>query len=258
VKVTRIAPIAVEVHDVDLATDMTPELAGEMEQLLRAEGVIMLRDQHLDDAGQIAFASRFGRFSQFNPEDRASFVYRVDNREGFGTQRELAFHADNMFTDYPLKYLMLYGLDVTTDGVPLAGGETVLTNCAAALDRLPARTVETLAGLECRTTTTNRGSHVRPCIQTHGVTGQPYLVISQITTEIMGVEPDAAAELLAEIERVLYDERFVYRHRWREGDLLMWDNCLVQHARAYYDNTQHRVLRRSAIADDSDPDAVAA
>jgi taurine dioxygenase len=255
--VSRMDPLGVEIDGVDLSVDVTDALVDEVERQLHSQGAVLFRGQHLDDAGQMAFARRFGKFSQFNPEDQESPVYRVSNQEGFGQQSELAFHADNMFTEYPLKYLMLYGLDVTTDGVPLRGGETALVNVACALDRLPSKLAGELATLECRTTTTSRGSSVRPCLQVHPVTGRRYLVISQNTDQIVGTDPERAASLLAEVLRIMYDDAHVYRHGWREGDLLMWDNCLVQHGRCHYDTSQSRVLRRSAIADDDEPTALA-
>jgi alpha-ketoglutarate-dependent taurine dioxygenase len=256
--VVRMEPLGVEIRGVDLGADLTDDLVKDIERFLRSESAVLFRGQDLDDAGQIAFAARFGKFSQFNPEDKESHVYRVSNREGFGQANDIVFHADNMFTDYPVKYLMLYGLDVTTSGVPLEGGETMLVNVADALDRLPAGMVGELATLRCRTTTEDRGSSVRPCLQTHAVTGQPYLVISQLTTEIVGATPEHGSELLRRVGGVLYDEAYIYRHKWREGDLLMWDNCLLQHARGHYVNSQNRVLRRSAIADDNEPTAVEA
>jgi taurine dioxygenase len=256
--VIRMEPLGVEIGAVDLSADITDGFVAEVERLLRSEGAVLFRSQQVDDEGQIAFAGHFGKFSQFNPEDKQSHVYRVSNREGFGKASDILFHADNMFTDYPVKYLMLYGLDVTTDGVPLQGGETMLVNVAQAMDRLSAELVEELAELQCRTVTSDRGSSVRPCLQTHQVTGQRYPVISQMTDEIFGASPDRGAELIREVGRVLYDEAFIYRHQWREGDLLMWDNCLVQHGRGHYDNSQNRVLRRSAIADDNEPTAVSA
>jgi alpha-ketoglutarate-dependent taurine dioxygenase len=58
------------------------------------------------------------------------------------------------------------------------------------------------------------------------------------------------------VHAVMYDDPYFHRHGWHEGDLLMWDNCLLQHSRAYYDNRQNRVLRRTAIADDHEPTAL--
>jgi taurine dioxygenase len=256
-KLTKMEPFGVEIRDMDLATQVTDALVARLEELLRSEGAVVFRGQRLDDADQIAFARRFGKFSQFNPEDRESPTYRVNNREGFGKESDVVFHADNMYTDFPLKYLMLYGLDVTTEGVPLQGGETVLVNVADALDRLPDDIQDELAMLECQTVTETRGSSVRPCVQKHAVTGRPYLVISQLTAELVGGERERNARLLKTVHGVMYGDAPLYRHAWHEGDLLMWDNCLLQHSRAHYDNRQNRVLRRTAIADDHEPTALA-
>ena len=66
-----------------------------------------------------------------------------------------------------------------------------------------------------------------------------------------GINPARSEELKQAVTRIIYDPQFLYRHQWREGDLLVWDNRLLHHARSYYDNAQNRVLRRCAIADPS-------
>jgi taurine dioxygenase len=81
--------------------------------------------------------------------------------------------------------------------------------------------------------------------------------VSQLTREIIGLDPKESAALEPELAVVLYDPDHIYRHTWHEGDLLVWDNQLGHDARAYYDNAQTRVLRRCAIADDDEPEAVA-
>jgi alpha-ketoglutarate-dependent taurine dioxygenase len=264
-KATRLKPFGVELSSIDLGTEVTVDLVEKVKRLLHSESVVVFRDQNLDDAGQLAFARRFGKFSKVNPPDIESHVYRVNNRDGFGSASEVMFHADNMFTPFPVKYLMLYGLDVTTNGLALEGGETMFASTVTALDRLPLHIVKELERLECLMTVPGLEGYqtkpvcVHPCIRMHPVTGQRYLVISEcMTQEIVGVDSVVGAELINEVCETLYDESHLLYHRWSEGDMVMWDNCLLQHGRSYYDNAQTRILRRCAIADNNEPTAVTA
>ena len=79
---------------------------------------------------------------------------------------------------------------------------------------------------------------------------------SKLTEAILGVSPGESADLCQDIFAVLYDAAHLYRHTWREGDLLFWDNRLLHHARAWYDNSQTRTIRRCAIADEQEPTAI--
>ena len=264
--VVQIAPFGCQIEGVDLSAGVTPALADAVVRLLHAEGFVLFRDQVLDDARQIAIASHLGKLSGHNPEDRHGLLHcgaegprlqRMTNREGVGRASQLPFHSDNAHAEFPIRYLMLYALDVTTDGKPLVGGETLLANAADALTRLPKELHEEMSRLSCRLKAQSRSAFVRPCIERHWATGQPYLVPSHLTESICGIDLARSDELKQAVARVIYDPDFLYRHEWREGDLLIWDNRLLHHARAYYDNSQNRILRRCAIADDLEPEAIA-
>jgi len=263
--VVEIVPFGCRIDGVDLAAGATPALADAVVRLLHTAGFALFRDQVLDDAQQIAFASQLGKLSGHNPEDRHGLLrggadgprlQQMTNREGVGQASELPFHSDNAHAEFPIRYLMLYALDVTTDGKPLLGGETQLANAADALKRLPQGLHEQMSRLSCRLRALGRSDFVRPCIERHWATGRPYLVPSHLTESICGIDPARSEELTQAVTRIIYDAKFLYRHQWREGDLLVWDNRLLHHARSYYDNAQTRVLRRCAIADDLEPEAI--
>lgn len=263
--IAEIVPFGCEIKGVDLSLGVTPSLADAIIRLIHAEGFVLFRDQELDDSQQIAFASHLGKLSGHNPEDRQGLLHggaerprlqRMTNREGVGQASELPFHSDNAHTEFPIRYLMLYALDVTTDGKPLVGGETQLANAADALKRLPQDLHEEMSRLSCRLKAQGRSEFIRPCIERHWATGQPYLVPSHLTESICGIDPARSEELKQAVTRIIYDAKFLYRHHWRKGDLLVWDNRLLHHARSYYDNAQNRVLRRCAIADDLEPEPI--
>ncbi|MCB2075828.1 MAG: TauD/TfdA family dioxygenase [Novosphingobium sp.] len=264
-KAKTLAPFGYEVSDIDLSEELPDETVGKLRDLVHDGGFLLFRDQQLDAARQAAFARRFGPFSGHNQSDRegfadedgTGFTLRIyTNTNALGSVPELDFHSDNAHNPFSLRYLALYGIDVTTDGKPLAGGETLLASAALAVHRLPADLRDRLEALQCRITAQSLGSFVRPCIERHWATGRPYLVPSKLTEEIVELDREASEALCEQIFAVLYDPAFVYRHEWREGDLLFWDNRLLHHGRGWYDNTQNRTIRRCAIADELEPTAI--
>ena len=263
---SKLEPFGYEVSGLDLREELSDAQIAELRELVHEGGFVLFRGQQLDAAQQAAFARRFGPFSGHNASDRegfekkdgADFTLRIyTNTNALGSVAELDFHSDNAHNPFSLRYLALYGIDVTTDGKPLEGGETLLANAALAVERLPADLRDRLERLECRITAQTMGTFVRPCIERHWATGRPYLVPSKLTEAIIGLGRDESEALCEQIFAVLYDPAFTYRHRWREGDLLFWDNRLLHHGRGWYDNSQNRTIRRCAIADQLEPTAIA-
>ncbi len=265
-KTQQIHPFIWEASDVDLRAGVSDREFDEILGHVHDAGAVLFRGQDIDDDQQIALARRFGLLSGHNAEDREGFLHgtqggprlqRLTNTEGVGRMSELCWHSDNQHNEFPIRYLMLYGVGLTTQGKPLAGGETLFASAAQALHRMPDDLLEALSASTCLLSAPGRGSFTRPCIGRHWATGAPYLLLSELTESVVGVEPARSAELLRRAAEVMYDPRVIYRHVWREGDLIVWDNHLLQHARAFFDNAQTRVLRRTAVADDREPTALA-
>lgn len=265
-KTTRLNSFGWEASGIDLGEQVSDKDFARVREMLDNQGLVLFRDQSLDARQQAAFCRRFGKFSGHNQSDREGILgdgsgepglrmYFNDN--GLGSAPELDFHSDNAHNPFSLTYLTLYGIEFGKDGQPMTGGETMLASAAEALDRLPADLRRRLEGLECRMTAQSMGTHVRPCIEHHWRTGQPYLIPSSLCEAIVGVDPEESARIIEQVRAVLYDPAHLYRHQWRAGDLILWDNRLLHHARAWYDNSQKRTIRRCAIADDAEPTAIA-
>src|SRR5437667_345060 len=88
-----------------------------------------------------------------------------------------------------------------------------------------------------------------PIVRTHPSTGRKCLyVMRDDCTGIEGMEPDEAEALIAALADHIVKPAFVYRHQWRPGDVLMWDNCTVQHrAIQDYDMPQRRLMYRTTM-----------
>lgn len=90
---------------------------------------------------------------------------------------------------------------------------------------------------------------VHPVVRNHPQTGEPLLFVSRlITEEIIGLPPAEGDELLEELLTYIEDPKVIYRHKWRVGDYIAWDNLALQHARTNFDPAEKRVLRRVPIS----------
>ena len=96
-----------------------------------------------------------------------------------------------------------------------------------------------------------RAAH--PVIRTHPVTGRKAIFVNRLMTDfIVGIDRAESRALLEELYSYVEDPRFLYQHKWRVGDLVIWDNRCLLHARNTYDSVnKRRKLRRIAIAGDT-------
>jgi taurine dioxygenase len=157
---------------------------------------------------------------------------------------------------------MLYALEIPDlFGLPL--GDTEFANTAAAWDALPEplrqqikgrRAVFDFTGRERAFPPTQaeiqRYPPVRhPIVRTHPFTGRKCLyVMRDDCVGIHGMEREEAEALIAALADHIVKPSFVYRHQWQPGDLLLWDNCTVQHrAIQDYDLPQRRLMHRTTM-----------
>jgi taurine dioxygenase len=158
----------------------------------------------------------------------------------------LLFHSDMMWADTPFQVLTLYGLEIEQPAVP-----TVFTSAAAAWDALPDDLRSRVEGLHAihQTGQQRRGAvgedellqpirervqeSTKPVAYEHPRTGRTLLYVSQMMTrEIAELPAEESEALLDELFAHLYAADAVWEHPWEPGDLVMWDNLAIQHARA--------------------------
>lgn len=250
-RASDLSPFGAEV-DIDLSAPLDEPHKDAIRDLLYARGVLIFRGQSLTDADQSRVMELFG--SVLVEEGGHREISR-DGNLGCG---RLLFHSDLAFTAQPFKLLSLYALDVSE------GTETMFASCERAVESLP---LDLRARIE-RLRATNvippsqserlvgHGSpaHVpqvtRDLLDNHPVTGRSVLSISeQQTARIEEMAPEDSDALLADLFAALYSPGNVYRHSWRNGDLVVWDNRALQHARPDQAATPQRRMRRIAVAD---------
>lgn len=176
---------------------------------------------------------------------------------------ELNFHSDLAFTEKWLSWIVsLYGEEVTK-----TGGETLFVHTGKAFDRLDPETkaaIENRRGLylfnpygpsDIRPTEESIGTFgdrgIHEVIGRHPYDGSAVLTVNiAMTDRIIGLPRAQSDALLQRIFDVMYAPDAIYTHKWQVGDLIVWDNRVMQHARNTYDPSERRKLRRIAIGDE--------
>jgi taurine dioxygenase len=185
--------------------------------------------------------------------------HRPDGSLGSGAA---TFHIDFGFTEQPYEYLSLYGLEI-----PTGGTETWFADAIAAASDLPPDLRARVEGLDARAAVDvhcevkeagvrielgrldDTYPHaVRPVLWPHRDTGVPILAVWQQQTDaLLPLPEDDSTELLHDLFAHLYRPEHVMVHQWQAGDLLIWDNHAVQHARPDVGTDAPRTLRRVCV-----------
>lgn len=246
-----LSPFGAEV-ELDLSQPLDERHESELLELLNETGLLLFRGQSLTDADQTRVMQAFGHVLVEEGGHR-----EISAAGNLGSTR-LLFHSDLAFTFEPFKLLSLFALDLTT------GTETHFASNTRVLGALPPELRSRVSQTSATTVLPpSQGERLvaydtpplwpqitRPTVIEHADTGAPILYISeQQTSRIEGLSREQSAELLEELFGYLYAPANVYRHSWRNGDFVIWNNIAVQHARPDQSATPRRRLRRIAVAE---------
>lgn len=248
---------------VDLAAGLDDALLAELEALFAEHHLLLFRGQDLPEETQVRFARHFGPISHRSPAMRDKDTVMVSNTEPGGILGNgvLHFHSDNTFFPAPLKAIGLYAI-----AVPSEGGDTVFSNVRLAYENLPAGLKRRIADLtshqvfdfagdynhrtSLETTPPDAQRARHPLVWDNPDSGARVLFFSELTTaRIEGLDETEEEDLIAELRGYIGDPAITYRHRWRAGDFLFWDNVMLQHARTDFDPAETRTLRRTPVLD---------
>ena len=272
--------IGAEICDVDLAQPLSDADFSQIESAFNAHSVVVFREQYLDEAQLIGFARRFGEverifLTQYSHPRHPEIMYvsniQENGRDIGHADAGRVWHTDMSYTARPPRATLLYALEVPVEnGVAL--GDTHFASAVAAYDNLPGekrrridglRAIHQVAGRRARTGTGKKDDALRreqpavvhPVARTHPYTGRKCIYVSK--GECEGIEGMAKEEALALIEDLadrIVDPRYRHVHRWRVRDLLMWDNCSVQHVASFdYRWPRHRRLMQRVTVGGSVP-----
>ncbi|MDA8044934.1 MAG: TauD/TfdA family dioxygenase [Actinomycetota bacterium] len=245
------------VTGVDLRRD--PDLSGkaQLQRLYRDRHLLVFRDQDLTDERHVEVAGWFG---PVRVTDRGAIAYVSNVRpDGLVPEGPLPFHSDMSFTESPLLGISLHAMEV-----PRSGASTLFANAEAAAaglgptlaGHLAGRSVRNIAGygegFRGRRKEADCDPHEprfdHPAMGPHPVTGQMVLRINGLSSShLVGLDYQESDRILEEVFAVLYGQENVYEHHWRVGDLVVFDNIAVHHARRDFDSAERRTLRRVVL-----------
>lgn len=265
-------PVGAEIRGVDLSQPLGDNVFATIERAYDEYGVIFFRDQHISPPQQVAFTRRFGEIEYNIFSERWSVpgspeIVVVSNitEDGkpIGIKRAGEnWHSDMCYTARPPRGTMLFALEIPTlHGLTL--GDTEFASAAAAYDALPDALRQRIEGRKAifdfagrkrafppSASEIERNPPVRhPILRTHPRTGRKCLyAMRDDCTGIEGLEQEEAESLIAALADHIVKPAHIYRHQWRPGDVLMWDNCTVQHrAIQDYDMPQRRLMHRTTM-----------
>ena len=272
--------LGAEIRGVDLAQELDDATFRRIDDAFNEHGVIFVRDQKINEAQQIRFARRFGELEiNVNTEyglkgypEMLLLTNAVENGRHVGlADAGITWHTDMSAYARPPRCSLLYAREIPCDSSGVALGDTIFTSAAAAYDALPPETREKLAGRRAThsylakmnarrkavgLTRTVKQEHLdktppvaHPVFRTHPVTGRKCLYVTEgECIAIEGYAEDEALALVGELHAHLIRPEFQYRHKWRVGDLLMWDNCTCQHLAVQdYKLPQRRLIHRVTV-----------
>ncbi len=266
---------AAEISGINLASLSDDDLV-DLRSLMCAHEVVVVRGQTLDPAQQSAFSARLGPFGEvpfIATMDEFPEVIRVvkEADEGAAFNFGGAWHSDFSFQNEPPSFTILSAVDV-----PPWGGDTCFTSMTAAWNSLhepmqirlralnavhSARDAYSpkmqalhtgMSGMQIVCDESANDHRIHPLVPVHPETRKEVLFFNRAyVRDIEGMPSDEAESLMAFLHLHTTDVKFMYRHRWQAGDVVVWDNRSTQHVALNDYAGFRRELRRTTIAGES-------
>jgi alpha-ketoglutarate-dependent taurine dioxygenase len=252
-----------KIERLDISRPLSPGLVDTIRTAILAHHVVVFTDQSLTREQQAAFAANFGRVEAHGRErgenKRQDVAHVMSNIGGdgvptirFSPAANYHWHTDKPYRPAPPSLTLLYAVEVPPAETE-RGGDTEFANTARAYDALPEDAKRRIAGLRVvfRPAFDLRLPEIdHPLVRTHPETGRKALYIGNHAMHIAGMPLAEGAALLAELLAHATRPEFVYAHRWRPGDLVIWDNRVLLHRLVLGEGLRRhrRVMHRSTVA----------
>ena len=273
---------AAEIGDVDLAQPLTPEDCAAIKAAFWQYAVLVFPAQQINSDQHVAFASQFGpmepNINSYADEIKKDRIDgRVSDVSNLGDDNEILptasrkrqsglanrlWHTDSSFRHVPALTSLLYSRQVA----PI-GGHTQFADLRAAYDALPASMRQRLDGLIAEhsifhsrasigfTDYSERERAALPgakqrMVRTIPESGRRSLYLAAHAFRIEGMVDAEAQRLIAELMAHATQRQFIHTHRWRQNDLVMWDNRCTMHRGTEYDERRwKRDMHRATVSD---------
>jgi taurine dioxygenase len=265
--VTPLTPhTGAEVVGLDFTETIEPETRATLNRAFSEHHVLVMRDQHFTPEQFKVAAQVFGDLQVHDKKEHHvpghSDVYYVSNDEIVNGRRIIqgeTFHTDHSNHPRPPKATMLFAVEL-----PSSGGDTQYVNMHDAYDDLPQDMKRRIDGLKAVHVYLSKYSPrplghisedsrrdvpppgIHPLVRTHPENGRKALFLNPVRMEsIIGMEDRDALGLIDELMQHATQKKYEYRHKWRYGDWVLWDNRSVMHqANPDYDMSERRYLYR--------------
>src|SRR5437660_8656071 len=273
-----------EVAGVDCRRPLNAQEVAAIEAGMDRYAVLVFRDQPLNDERQLAFTRHFGELenyatpghiakseekrlgpgmADFSNLDKNGDILSAEDRLWFFKLGDRLWHSDSSFRPIPAKYSLLSGRII-----PSWGADTEFADMRAAYDALDPRTKAEIEDLVCEHSLIHSRAAIgftdlspeevaafkpvrQPLVRRHPVTGRKSLFLASHAGAILGWTIPEARMFLHELTEHATQCEFVYRHQWRVGDLVRWDNRQTMHRGRRFDRNEVRDMRRTTLAGDA-------
>jgi len=271
---------AAEIGGVDLREPLDARTVTAISDAINHAGVLVFHEQFITDEQQRAFSRNFGDLETTVKAYRKDFVPRLDvhmadisnldeqnrvlpknDRRRLNALGNRLWHSDSSFKRVPARFSLL-----SARVIPGEGGETQFADMRAAWDALPETMKRRMEGMICEHTQLFSRAKIgftdwapeeiekmapvpQVLVRTHPGSGRKSLFLSSHAGRVRGMEEPEARLLLMDLIEHATQPAFVYTHRWRAGDLVMWDNRCTMHRAREYDETKVRDLHRTTVSD---------
>jgi alpha-ketoglutarate-dependent taurine dioxygenase len=243
---------------------LSGEHAATIRELLETRGVLVFPKLGFTDEEQVAFTETLGTFA---PENSGEKLYKVSLDEDVNAQADylkgsLYWHLDGTMNEVPILASLLQSVALGNEDE----GDTEFCSTYAAYDSLSDEDKAELESLRVMHSAWNTlfyyqpepdirtlkqmqaiGDRELPLVWTHR-SGRKSLVLGATARHVVDVDYRKSAELLVRLRDWATQPRFVYRHKWSVGDLVIWDNTGTMHRATPYDPTSGRLLQRTKLA----------
>jgi len=265
VRTTEFSGVAgVEVHDVDLNMELASGDITELQSALLRTHLLVFHEQDIDSIAQARFLSHFGQLKKQNGEPMVEYVStsRPDDIAGPG---RLLFHSDACFTTTPPYGSSLYPLKLSSNAPA-----TMFANMETAFMRLPDAVKTRIMPLTAVNVfdETSRAEQYRirkldlrpedqklfphathPAVLHLPLSSSPVLFVSEHqTSHFVELDAEDGEELYQDLLSYIYTEDNIIVYEWQIGDLLVWNNLALQHARPAATDAFTRELRRIQLS----------
>jgi taurine dioxygenase len=266
--ITPLSDVLGAAVEFDAARAMTDDEFREIYSLFNRYQVLVFRDQKLSAQAQMAFSARFGKIAGHvmsgwtrgipeihvisNVDKNGQVTGRLPDEAAF------VFHTDKSYMPRPALMTTLYAVEI-----PAIGGDTLFADMYKAYDALPPQLKSRLVDRQAvhsleKSRTGGRPATeeelraapptAHPILQVHPDTGRNVIYCGTHADAVVGLSKEDGHRLLADLMAHCTRPEFLYRHKWRQGDFLIWDNRALVHSATPFDpKKERRVMHRTVV-----------